>query len=173
MTVMLPPGFPEEWAGYLSLWWIGIPLFALLWLGVTGLLALLSGWVRLASRFAGTPMLEGERFRFVSGALGHRKFPVNYNGCLFVYLSPEGLGLSILFPFRFRSPPLLIPWSAIRAATPRRILWVPVVTFEIEGCRSCISLQGRAGQRAQQWFESARQGRAPDGVQARGVRWGI
>ncbi|MBM5811638.1 MAG: hypothetical protein FJ191_06690 [Gammaproteobacteria bacterium] len=164
--------FSQEWLDQLVSSWIAVPLFALLWLVVTGLLASLSGWADLASRYAGVPMLDGERYRFASGAFGRRWFPVNYNGCLFVHLSPEGLGLSILLPFRFRSPALLIPWSRIRAATARRILWVPSISFEIQESWSCIALRGRAGQRAQQWFESARAGKQPDDGPTRAIQLG-
>jgi hypothetical protein len=40
-------------------------------------------------------------------------FPVNYGNCLFATVGRRGLALSILLPFRFMHPPLVIPWSAV------------------------------------------------------------
>jgi hypothetical protein len=62
-----------------------VALFVLWWLFLTGLLAYLGGWTKLAGRFRadgpGVPV-DGERFRFASGSLGRRAFPVSYGNCL-------------------------------------------------------------------------------------------
>ena len=100
-----------------------LPWFAGLWLLVSCLLAFLSGWRSLAAHFRTTVPISGEKFRFVSGALGLSAFPVSYGGCLFVTVSEQGVGLSILFLFRLLSPPLLIPWTEINAVRSGRFLF--------------------------------------------------
>jgi hypothetical protein len=39
---------------------------------------------------------------------------MNYNNVLTLGVNPHGLYLAILFPYRFRHPPLLIPWSDVK-----------------------------------------------------------
>jgi hypothetical protein len=53
-----------------------------------------------------------------------------YHNCLTIGGSPEGLYLAIMPLFRFRHPPLLIPWAEI-TVTRRRILLFEVVQFSL------------------------------------------
>src|SRR5580704_5661625 len=100
MALSSPAVMQSEWF---------FPLFVLWWLFLTGLLAYFGGWTSLAGRLrADGPdvPVDGKRFRFASGSLGRRFFPVSYGNCLFVVVAPQGLRLSIFLPFRFLSPPL-------------------------------------------------------------------
>lgn len=93
-----------------------VPLFVLLWFTLCGLLAQLSGWRSLAGRFPAQSQVEGERFRFSSGSMEASPwFPVSYSGSLFVTVGKAGLGMSLLFLFRFLNPPLFIPWEQVES----------------------------------------------------------
>src|SRR5215467_6210410 len=97
-----------------------VPAFAVFWLVLTGALSFLSGWRELAKRFRSNETIEGERFRFRSAAVGWPAFPVSYGGILFATVGPRGFTLSILFPYRFLHPPLVIPWSQVERCEPTR-----------------------------------------------------
>jgi len=126
--------------------------FAVLWLTVTAVLSKVSGWSKLAQRFAAHGAPGGEHFRFVSGAIGASGLPVGYRNCLILDVAGEGLGLSLLFLFRFLSPPLFIPWHEIESIGERR-LWLQRSTeIVISGSPTRLRLHGRAGQSAARAF---------------------
>ncbi|MGH9564904.1 MAG: hypothetical protein ACRD4I_02870 [Candidatus Angelobacter sp.] len=58
------------------------------------------------------------------------RFIATYGNCLVVGGSSEGLYLAIMALFRFRHPPLLIPWTEI-AVTRQCIVFRKVVRFEL------------------------------------------
>jgi hypothetical protein len=126
--------------------------FAVLWLVVTGGLSKVSGWGGLAQRFAAGGAPLGERFRFVSGAIGASGLPVGYRNCLVLDVAAEGFGLSLLFLFRFLSPPLFIPWREVESIGERR-LWLQRSTeIVIRGSATRVRLHGSAGQSAARAF---------------------
>src|SRR3990172_6382076 len=90
-----------------------LPAFIVFWLAISGALSLLGGWYELSQRFKRNDAVDGERFYFRSGAIGWRWLPVSYGSCLFATIGSKSIALSVLFPFRFLHPPLLIPWSAV------------------------------------------------------------
>lgn len=83
--------------------------FPLIWIGVCQLVALLSGWRALASRYRATTPLTGQRIAVARSRIGLAQ----YRNTLTAHVSPEGLGLSVssLFPGH---KPLFIPWSDIQ-----------------------------------------------------------
>jgi hypothetical protein len=91
--------------------------FVVIWILTTGFIATLGGWHSLADRYAapdGFAVAPDQRFRFRSIFLRRLPwFPARYRGCVTVSLTPAGLHLAVLVVFRFRHPPLLIPWTAI------------------------------------------------------------
>ena len=116
--------------------------FAVLWFGVTGLLAVCSGWTSFAKQWRAHEIPSGERFRMRSGSIGMRFLPVGYGNCLTVTVSDRGLGLSLLFPFRFLSPPLFIPWSQISCVKEGRFLFLRHVVIQPVNHWSRIKLYG-------------------------------
>src|SRR4051812_36182274 len=90
-----------------------LPTFAIFWLMICGGLAFASGWRELAAVYKSDSPLDGERFRFASGAVGAGYFPVGYRNCLFATVGPQGFELSMLWLFRFLHPKIVIPWSAV------------------------------------------------------------
>ena len=137
MSPTTPPFDPN------SPWFV--PLFVLLWFLVTGLLAVVSGWTGLAKRWRTQNTPEGERFRMASAAIGARFLPVSYSNCLTVVVSDKGLAISILFPFRFLSPPLFIPWSQVSHVSEGRFLFFRHVIVEPLNHWSRIKLYGKVG----------------------------
>jgi hypothetical protein len=128
-----------------------------MWLGVGGLLSLLGGWFGLAADFRAEQPALGERFRFVSGSMGSRLFPVRYSNCLFVTVNDSGFRLSILFPFRFLTPPLFVPWSAIASIEQKKFLLVFRYTaIRVRDRWPTISVRGDAGQRIADVYRTGR-----------------
>lgn len=133
-----------------------LPTFVVFWLVITGFLAYAGGWVSLSNSFAADRPASGERFRFVSGAMGVRFMPVSYGNCLFVTVESQGIHLSILFPFRFLSPPLYLPWTAFEEVSERRMFFVRVVRMRAKGHWPWITLRGRVGRAALRAYEGFR-----------------
>ncbi len=134
---------PPQFLDASSPWFI--VYFGLLWLGITGLLAGLSGWSSLAMQWRAHTAPEGEHFRFASASIGKSLLPVGYGSCLTITVSDIGLGISILFPFRFMSPPLFIPWSQVSHVTEGRFLLSKYAVVQPNKHWSRIKLYGKVG----------------------------
>jgi hypothetical protein len=129
------------------------PLFVSMWLGITGLLSYIGGWASLASAFPAHDEVIGERFSFRSGSLGWRYFPVRYGNCLFVTVGREGFRLSILFPFRFLSPPIFVPWAKVVSVEEKRLFFLSYSVLSIRDHWSRISVRGAPGRSLKAHFE--------------------
>lgn len=121
--------------------------FAFMWLAITGGLALLSGWRSLATNWPRQSKPKGKRFWFASGAIGIGLLPVRYSNCLTVTVADDGLGIEILFPFRFLSPPIFIPWKQIASVPEGQFLFFRHVVVQPLNHWSRIKLYGRVGQK--------------------------
>lgn len=122
-------------------------LFPLLWIGISAILALVSGWTLLAKRFTTGASEKGGQIRYASAQIQqYRLLPVTYKGCLFFTVNKEGVYLSVSFLFRFLSPPLFIPWSAIESVTEQRHLFGSYGVITIRNCPVKILAMGPAGQ---------------------------
>ena len=121
------------------------PMFALMWVCISALFSMLGGWMNLAGEFRARQGTEGQRFRFISGSMGIRLFPVSYGSCLFVTINGTGFGLSILFPFRFLSPPLFIPWTAVASVETKRFFFMSRAIVRVHGHWPAMSIRGAAG----------------------------
>jgi hypothetical protein len=100
-----------------------LALYAALWFGMLAAIARFGGWSNLARQFRVAALPAGKRFRFQTVSF-QQQMPVNYGSCVTLVVCEQGLGLSIGWPFRFRHPPLLIPWSEFRRPEQKRVLWV-------------------------------------------------
>ena len=113
------------------------PLFFVgMWCGVSMLLSVAGGWRRLAQRYPARGLPTGKRFGWQGARLGW----VNYNNCMTIYSSAEGLHLSVWFLFRLGHPPVFIPWEAIRNEQERKVLWVESIRFEV-GSPSVVKME--------------------------------
>lgn len=133
-----------------------LPVFVAGWFLVSGLLAHLGGWASLARDLAAEAPEAGERHRFVSGSVGHRFFPVHYRGCLFLTIAEEGLHLSVLFLFRFQTPPLLIPWQLIESMTEERQFFTRYTIITLHSRWQHIRLRGEVGDRVRAVYATRR-----------------
>jgi hypothetical protein len=127
-------------------------LFVVMWFVITGVLAHVSGWSSLATEFRATTLTIGKSFRFVSGSVGKKGFPVGYRNCLSVCVSESGLGLGVFFPFRFQSPSLFIPWSHVESVAEKELFFVRHVVLSLRNQWPRISLQGPAGKLVQEVY---------------------
>jgi hypothetical protein len=48
---------------------------------------------------------------------------MQYNNCLTVGLSSQGMYLAVLFLFRIGHPPLVIPWKEVTTTTGKTLWW--------------------------------------------------
>jgi hypothetical protein len=139
--------------------WFFLPLLVAFWLAICGVLSLMSGWYELSQRFKSSEHIDGERFSLRSGAIGWGVFPVSYGNCLFVTVGPEGIGLSILFPFRFLHPRLLMPWAAIERCEAVRFLFMEHVAVHVWGFNRRLLFRGAVGKRILATWAQAGRGR--------------
>lgn len=108
--------------------WVIFPLyFVVIWLLVSAIISFVGGWTALAKRFRFTGEFEGARWK---GQSGQMRLITSYHNCLTLGCSREGLYLAVMPLFRFRHPPLLIPWDEI-AVSRRRLLFMPYVRFQL------------------------------------------
>jgi hypothetical protein len=133
----------------LPLWVIPlIPLFAAgLWMVIMVLLSEVGGWRVLARRYPaveGAPRDAVRTFRMASIDLrrGALPLPVNYGNCAKIAITPAGLHLGVMVFFRFRHPPLLIPWTEIGRLQPGRLVFWRTLTIHPDGTGIRIRMMG-------------------------------
>jgi hypothetical protein len=132
------------------------PAFVVFWLAICGVLSIMGGWRELAERFKSDAPVEGERFRFRSGAMGSGLFPVSYGGCLFATVGPKGFALSILFLFRFLHPRLVVPWSAVERCEPVKFWFMNYIAVHIVGFGRRVLFDGNLGKKVLETWTQAR-----------------
>lgn len=129
-------------------------VFVSMWFGITGLLSYLGGWASLASTFPARDIYDGVRFSFRSGSMGRRFLPVSYGNCLFITVNQEGFRLSILFLFRFLSPPIFVPWDQVDSVEEKQLFFVSYQVLSIRNHWVRISIRGEPGRALQEQFEA-------------------
>lgn len=92
--------------------------FVAIWLFVTKLLALMSGWDALEDRYPDRPEFRLLVLRMQSGRLGS---VVNYSGCLTLMATRTGLRVSTWRIFAPFQSPFLVPWTDIHAESGRSL----------------------------------------------------
>jgi hypothetical protein len=105
------------------------------WIGALAAFSHTSGWPKLAALYRTEQPPSGRCFFFQGAKIG----AVRFRGCLTISTSREGLYLSVSPMFRFREPPLLLPWSAIRNRRQKRMLWSRLVEFDV-GSPSIVTM---------------------------------
>lgn len=86
--------------------------FIAIWLLACALIALIGGWTRLAEDFRSEGHACPPRV-LLGGA--YMRFITHYSNVIRISGGSDGLALSVLLPFGFCHPPLLIPWDQIEA----------------------------------------------------------
>ena len=138
-------------------WLLEIPgifiLIAVLWVVVSMFLAWASGWMHLAEQFGVAQLPKGYLFKWVSGGIGRANFPVRYRGALIMLLNDDGIGFSVLWPFRATAKPFFIPWEAIEWVEPGRALFNKGTQLHVRGHWSTITVLGDPGHVINDWVE--------------------
>jgi hypothetical protein len=123
--------------------------FVAIWLLTTGLISMIGGWHSLADRYAapdGFEIAPDQRFRFRSIVLRRLPwFPARYRGCVTVSLITAGCHLAVLVVFRYRHPPLLIPWSAITSCEDGSFLGLRWTDVAVRDADPVIRIYAGAG----------------------------
>ena len=132
---------------------VWLPLYLLvLFLAVAALLAWAGGWRDLALQFPATHKLQGDILRFRSIGIQKWRVPTNYNNCVHVSLSAEGICLAMSFFFRFQHDPIFISWHQIARIEQKQRWFGAVATVYPQGTNIRIHLLGKAGVlAAQRW----------------------
>src|SRR5580704_4325544 len=113
----------QPWANFL----FSISVFLVLWIFVTIVISHLSGWASLAGQFRFHDTFSGPRWSWQSGRM---RFMMNYNRCLTVGASEQGLYLAMNPLFRLGHPALFIPWSEV-SVQPQRIFFFRGTRFQL------------------------------------------
>lgn len=96
--------------------------FILVWLGVTTLLGLLSGWFSLMQMYPNQDEVTLLTLRAQSGSMG---FGVNMQGVLRLSACPSGLRVGIFRIFGIFNKDFFVPWDAI-SVVRRKSFFLPV-----------------------------------------------
>jgi hypothetical protein len=97
------------------------PVFFIgLWLLITVVLGVMSGWYGLMSRFPNRPEMAIRSFKRLSGSMG---VGVNMSGILTISVCPSGLRIGIWRIFGPFCRDFFVPWSQLRVIRRNRILW--------------------------------------------------
>jgi hypothetical protein len=117
----------QDWINHhQNVFWLVFPLyFVSLWLLVSTIISYVGGWTALATRFRLETPFTGQQW---SGNRGRMRWNTGYSRCLTIGCSSEGLYLALMPLFRFRHPPLLIPWSEV-SVSRRKFLFFTSVRF--------------------------------------------
>lgn len=95
-------------------------VFVSLWLTVTTILSVLSGWFRLMAKFPNQKMAPILHLRGQSGRMGRG---VSMSGILTLGVCPAGLRVGIMRPFGPFCRDFLVPWDEIAVTRETRLLW--------------------------------------------------
>jgi hypothetical protein len=110
--------------------------FVALWLAVSAVVSLIGGWTRLASEFRAERHSTAPRIRLGSARM---RFGTHYGHVIGLDCQTPGLSLSALPIFRFRHPPLFIPWDQIET-THYKSFWIFPTTTLFLGSEARIPL---------------------------------
>lgn len=97
-------------------------------LGVTfSLLGWAGGWRAVARIYPASGSPHGTRFGMQRCKFGW----VDYNGCMTMHVSAEGLRIAVWWIFRFGHPTLFIPWSALHVREVIENWWCRDIVLSI------------------------------------------
>ena len=129
--------------------WLAL-LFVVTCLAGVAVLARLAGWSSLAVNLRARGVPSGESLRFVTGSLGSLTFPIKYKNCLRLVLNDEGFYLSLMYPFKFASPALFVPWAQVESCAVEQVFATQIAVFRFRGQWSGLKLRGVGGQLARE-----------------------
>jgi hypothetical protein len=95
--------------------------FALIWIGVTSLLSVLSGWFTLMQQFTDRDEKPLLQLNWQSGFMG--VLPVNFRNVLKIGVCPSGLRIGVLRIFGLFAHDFFVPWHALKAERKEWWMW--------------------------------------------------
>ncbi len=130
---------------------ITIPLLII---GIPFIVARMTGWTRLAERFASESSVDGPVFRAASLQLKAGLFPGKYTNAVRIIVGADSIALMPIWILKFSHSRLVIPWSAIGDCKPEKMLWWRFTRLTFGDGRFSMLLRGRVGQALEQrWNE--------------------
>ena len=129
-------------------------LVLLLW--ISGILSLWSGWRRIARKFPRREVPDSRRYNFVRMSLGSGLYPAGYGGVVFVRLSQQGIGLSVIFLLRFYHPPIFIPWSEVARCVREKVRGTWTTKLSLREEASEFAFYGELGEAVNQAYLSGK-----------------
>ncbi len=133
--------------------------FVLFWFGGAAVMSRMAGWHALSARYPAPVRFTGQEFRFCTAALGSGSFPLTYRRCVRVALNDDGIGLRLMFPFRFYSPPFFVPWTSVVACTEKQVLLMNKVTLSFADTDRQVTFGGRMAQVVKAVYQGVQEGR--------------
>lgn len=130
--------------------------FACFWFGGAAVMSRIAGWHALSALYPAPLRTSGDELRFSTVTLGSAIFPITYRRCVRLVLTDQGLGLCLMVPFRFHSPPFLVPWSSVTACTEKQTFMNRTVTLSFAGTDRQVSLAGPLGQLVKAKYQAVR-----------------
>jgi ankyrin repeat protein len=109
---------------------LGVAAIGLFAMGLLHADARMTGWSRLAGRFAAPVALGGQTFARQDADVGTVGF-IRIRNLMRAAALDKGLYLAMPTLARPGHPPLLVPWTEMRVADERQILGRPVVTLAV------------------------------------------
>lgn len=130
--------------------------FCALWLLITTILAIVSGWFTMQTRFPVRPVQVLRKLRFQSAAMGKGAGTpgTNFNGVLTISICAEGLKIDILRIFGPFCRAFFVPWDDI-TFSPRETFFGTVTDMTF-GTPAVATLTAR--RRLAEQFQAARAG---------------
>ncbi len=135
---------------------IALPSSIILWVTVCFIIAQLGGWASIAAKHPSSnggvdeSQFRGQtlrRFGLASLSLGQSLFATNYNNCVTIVVSENGILIEALFIFRFFHPPLFIPWSSVESCKEiTQFFFLKRVALHTHGIAYPILFGGQVGQ---------------------------
>lgn len=119
--------------------WIPFVIVVIAWLFVTGLLAFISGWSYLTTKYRADETTIGQTFYFASAEIGRTWFPVKYQNCLTFVVGERGFSIEPWLIFRFLSPRLFIPWTEVETMFGAKH-WFYTKSYRMKISKSWVSL---------------------------------
>ncbi len=126
-------------------------LFIGMWLGITSLLSLFSGWRTLQTQFPDRDEIPTLRLRMQSAQMGRRSRHnpwggVSYGSCLRFDVCPTGLRVAVWRIFGIFDRPFLVPWNQI-AVERRKVLFVKRYSLRLGNTGITLTIRDKAYQR--------------------------
>jgi len=116
---------------------------------VLSIMSLIDGWYKVSRKYRRQNVTSGKLFPFAYMYLGVWK----YSGAVFVRVGEEGLDISIILPFRFLHPPLLIPWDAFDSCAKTRLYFSQCTQLTLKNPKYTFYFRGQLANEIEKCYQ--------------------